>query len=130
GLLDLDAGAVDRLEADEVPPEPEREVLDLTYRRLPREGEDGVLLGVGRDDVGVLAGQVDVLEVAGQGDADREVLEAVAVTVAGDRDHPHLGLAVLVGAEDHAHAGSMLSTARPRAARLGQLSKRVWPACP
>jgi hypothetical protein len=85
----------------EVAAEAERELLDLPDRRLLGEGEDGVLLGIGGYDVGVVAGDVDILEIAGERDADVQVAELVALGIPRDRNHPHPGLAVLIGPDDH-----------------------------
>jgi hypothetical protein len=100
----VDAGLGDRLEVvHEVPGQAQPEVLDLADRRLLGKGVHGALLGVGQDQVGVVAAQVDVGQVAGQGEADVEVLELVAVPVPGDPDHADLGLPVLVVSEADGH---------------------------
>ena len=66
-LLDGDLRPGHPLEVvHEVPAQPEPEVLDLTHPVLLGEGVDGVLLRVGGDDLGVVAGQVGVGEVAAQ----------------------------------------------------------------
>ena len=108
--LDVHARAVDRLErGDEVARQAQRELLDLPHRLLPGEREHGVLLRVGRHDVGVVAGDVDVLQIAGERDPDVEVAEPVLGCGPVDGDHPDLRLAVLVGSDPHAHAGQRIS---------------------
>jgi hypothetical protein len=94
-LLDLDPrtgeGGVLR---DEVPSEPQPELLDLANTVLLGEGEDGVLLRVRRQDVGVVAGQVRGVEVAGKRDAHVEVGQLVRGLAAVDPYQADLGLAV------------------------------------
>ena len=102
-FLDGYARAIDRRElVHEVSREPDPEVLDLTDRFTSKR-EDGVLLGVGRDDLAVVAGEMGVAEVAGQGDADVEVFDLVRCAVPGDAHHVGFGLAVLVVAQDDGH---------------------------
>src|SRR4249919_2807588 len=88
---------------DEMLREPAGEVLDLTDAVLFGEGVHGVLLGVGGQHVRVVAGQVDVGEVAGEGDTDGQVTKVVPLTVPAHMREPDLRLAVLVLAEDHVH---------------------------
>ena len=82
--------------------EPHRELLDLSDR-IVGEREHGVLLGVGREDLAVVARHVRVREVAAQRDADGEVLEMVGGPALGDPHDVGLGLAVMVVAEDDRH---------------------------
>ena len=74
-----------------------------------REPEDGVLLGIGGDEVVVRAGVVALLEVAEELGGDGDVLEVVAgvvgvgVVVAGDPHEVDFGLAVLVVPQGDGH---------------------------
>ena len=100
-----DPGPRDRLLAgDEVPGEVDAELLGGLDAVLLGEGVHRVLGGVGRQDVGVGAGVVDLLHVAGQRDGDVQVLDVVGVAVARDPDDAVLRLAVLVLAEIGGHA--------------------------
>src|SRR5690606_18209859 len=106
-LLDADAGPVDGLlRGDEVAGEVDGELLGRLDAVFLGEGEDGVLGGVGRQDVGVGAGVVDVVHVAGEGDGHVEVLDAVGAAVPGDPDDAVLRLAVLVLSQDGGAGGS------------------------
>ena len=103
-LLDGDLRAGHPLEVvHEVPAQAEPELLDLAHPVLLGEGVDGVLLRVGGDDLGVVAGQVGVGEVAAQRGGHVQVLDLVPVTVAGDVHQADLRLAVLVVAEGDGH---------------------------
>jgi hypothetical protein len=102
-LLDLDPGPGDpRVRPGEVAGQPQPEVLDLADP-VPGQREDRVLLGVGGQHVGVVAGQVGGGEVAPQRRGDGQVLDGVPVGAAVDGDHPHLGLPVLVRPQLDAH---------------------------
>jgi hypothetical protein len=79
------------------------EVLDLADA-FAREREDGVLLCIGWHDLAVVAGEVRLREIAGQSDADVDVLELVLRPGAVDADDMRLRLAVLVIAEDDGNA--------------------------
>ena len=92
-----------RLRAGEVPRQQQREVLDLADAVLAGEGEDRVLLGVGRQDGRIVALQMDRVHVAGQGHADVAVLDVVDSAVPGDPHDPRLGLAVPVGPKHDPH---------------------------
>jgi len=103
-LLDADLRAGHPLEVvHEVPAEPKREFLDLAHPVLLGEGVDGVLLRIGGDDLGVVADQVGVGEVAAQRGGHVQVLDLVPVTVTGDVHQADLRLAVLVVAEGDGH---------------------------
>jgi hypothetical protein len=103
-LVDLDARTLDvLLRADEVAGQAQAEVLDLADRRLLREGVHGVLLRVGRQHPGVVAGQVRRGQLTAQGRRHREVLQVVHRAVAADRHQADLRLAVLVGAQGDGH---------------------------
>ena len=98
-LLDLDAGALDRLDvADEVAGEGEREVLDLADAFLLRVRVDGLLLRVGRQDARLVADQMGVGEVAAKRRRDVEVANLMASRVAVDPHDAVLGLPILVRA--------------------------------
>ena len=92
-----------RVVVDEVPPQPQRELLDFTHPVLLGEGVDGVLLGVGGDDLGVVAGQVRVGEVAAQRGGHVQVLDLVPLALASDADQPDLRLTVLIVTERDGH---------------------------
>src|SRR5215469_15945909 len=92
-----------------MPAEPERELLDLAHPVLLGEGVDGVLLRVGGDDLGVVAAQVRVGEVAAQRARHVQVLDLVPPAVAGDVDQADLRLAVLIVAEGDGHGDSASS---------------------
>jgi CRISPR/Cas system-associated exonuclease Cas4 (RecB family) len=103
-LLDPDLGPGDPFEViDEVAAQAQAEVLDLAHPVLLGEGVDGVLLGVGGDDVRVVARQVRGGEVAAQRGGHVQILDLVPVAVPGDVDQADLGLAVLVVAERDGH---------------------------
>jgi hypothetical protein len=102
--LDGDPRAGDpRIRPGEVPRQAQREGLRLADA-LAGEGEHRVLLGVGGQHVGVVAGGVRGGEVPAQAGADGKVDQAVPRAVAVHRDDPHLGLAVLVAPEPDRHA--------------------------
>src|SRR6266568_1114883 len=104
-LLDADLRAGHPLEGGrEVPAQAQRELLDLAHPVLLGEGVDGVLLGVGGHDLGVVAPQVRVGEVAAQRGRHVQVLDLVPVTVAGHVHQADLRLAVLVVTEGDGHA--------------------------
>jgi hypothetical protein len=90
---------------DEVAGEHQTERLRLADRLavLGGVGEDRVLHGVGRQDLGVVAGEVGVREVAGQRDADVQVDELVRVAVAVHTHDARLGLAVLAVPQQVCH---------------------------
>ena len=78
-----------------MPRETDAKILDLANRILG-EREDGVLLRIGGHDLAVVAGEMRLGEVAGQGNADVEVFELVARTGLRDPNHVRLRLAILV----------------------------------
>ena len=103
-LLDADLRAGHPLEGvREVPAQAQGERLDLAHPVLLGEGVDGVLLGVGRHDVGVVTLQVRGGEVAAQRGRHVQVLDLVPVAVAVDVHQADLRLAVLVLAERDGH---------------------------
>src|SRR5580693_8230539 len=85
------------------PPPAQRELLDLAHPVLLGEGVDGVLLRISGDDLGVVADQVRVGEVATQRARHVQVLDLVPVAVPGDVDQADLRLAVLIVAEGDGH---------------------------
>ena len=85
----------------------EHDVVDLVDALLLGEGEGGVLLGVGGQDVCLVAGDVGVVEPASQRGGDVEVPDLVAGGVAVDADDAALGLAVLVGAQANGHGDQL-----------------------
>ena len=97
-LDDLHPGPRDRA-ADEVPRQPQRELLRRPDAVLLRERVDGVLLRVGREHGAVVAAQMDRLQLAGQGDRDEQIAQLVDVAVAHHADKMGLGLAVLIHPE-------------------------------
>ena len=109
--------------AGEVPGQPQAERLGGADA-VPREREDGVLLRVRRQDVGVVAGRVGGGEVAAQARADIEVDEGVPRGRAVDRDHADLGLSVLVRPEHDRHAAHCctwnLGRSAPAVGRVGE----------
>ena len=85
------------------------------------EREDRVLLRVGGHDVRVVAGEVRRGEVAAKLRGDVEVVDLVPGGVAGDLDDAHLGLAVLVGAEDD---GGLGHGSAPSIGRIGERAQQ------
>src|ERR1700730_11694580 len=86
--------------------QPQGELLDLAHGRLLGEGEDRVLLGVRRNDVAVVPGEVAGGKVTGQRNADADVFDLVHRTFRPALRHAHhvrLGLAVLVLAKPDRH---------------------------
>jgi hypothetical protein len=65
--------------------------------------ERGVLLGVGRQHLGLVTSDVGVVKVPGQRGGDVEIPDLVSVGVAIDADDPVLGFSVSVGFQDDAH---------------------------
>ncbi len=118
-LLDCHAGARDRLLAgDEVARQLQGQRLGLDCAQACGEGVHRVLLGVRRQHLGVVAGEVAVGEVARQ--AARDIPVAHDVTAIGRRTtgHPHdpdLGLAVAV-APEHRHQPTPLASEQTLAA--------------
>src|SRR6476659_10601445 len=109
-LLDLDPGAGGLWGlADEVVAEGQRELLDGADSLLLGEGEDGVLLGVGGQDRGLVTGDVRVAEVAAQRRGHVQVADLVAWRVSVDANQTVLGFSVLICAQDDGHFGSALS---------------------
>ena len=103
-LVDLDPTTLDGLDVvDEVPTEREGIVLDLADALLLGVGVAGLLLGVGRQHPGLVAGQVGAGEVAAERRGDVDVADLVAFGVAVDAHDAVLRLAVLVGSEHDAH---------------------------
>ena len=103
GFVDVHAGAVDGRElADEMPGQPEAEILDVADR-VAREGENGVLLGVSRHDFAVVPAEVRLGEIARKRNGDCEVPNFMGPTGLCDPNDMRLRLAVLVVAEDDGH---------------------------
>jgi hypothetical protein len=116
-LLDADTRRGDGLAAvDEVPRQQDAECLGRLDAVLFREGEHGVLGGVGRQDMGVGPRVVDLVQIAAERDGDVEVLDVMGVAVPRDLDDAVLRLAVLVLAENRGHGVSSLGT---RSSRTG-----------
>jgi len=84
------------------PSEAQREVFDLANRIL-RECEDSVLLGVGRQDEAVVAGEVRGCEVARERHAYGHVLDVMESACPRDADDVRLRLPVLVVPETDRH---------------------------
>jgi hypothetical protein len=91
------------------------------------KGVDGVLLGVSGHHVGVVALKVGGLEVATQLRSDVQVLNLVAVRIAGDFDDPDFGLSVLVVAEDDVAAHGQIPNFRYVGPRSHIEIKRAFP---
>ena len=106
-LLDLFAGTGHVLVlVHEVPGQAQGEVLDRADAApFTGLGVDGVLLGVGRQTLGVVADRVEFFQLTSQLRGDVDVLEVVDVGVAVDVDEVDLGLAVLTVSESDAHQG-------------------------
>ncbi len=103
-LVDFHAGAGHRLDVvGEVARQRQRVVLDLADAPLLGEGETRVLLRVGRQHLGLVAGQVRGGEVAAERRRYVEVADLVPIGVAVDAHDSGLGLAVLVVAEHDRH---------------------------
>src|SRR4029077_13505137 len=129
-LLDRDARSMNgRKFVSEMARQPQPELLDLTDRRFLGVCVDGVFLRVGRHDVGIVPFEVAARKVAGQGNADVDVLDLVHGTVRpafGHADHMRLRLAVLVLAQPDGHRLTSLymwssRTGSGAAARAGAL---------
>jgi hypothetical protein len=112
-LLGLPPATGDPLElAHEMAAQGHQEPLGRPDAVLLREGVHGVLLGVGRHHLAVVADGVARLEVPAELGGDVEVLDVVHVGVPGDPDDADLGLAVLVRTQDDVAVGHVSSLDR------------------
>ena len=123
-LADADGRPADLREGQEVGREDRPERLDRAGEVLRRQGVDGVLHRVGRDDQGVVAGRVGGREVTFEGDIHGEVTDPVAARIADDLDEPDRLLAVRVRAElDHAGTSPTSWGSGKGAVRRGRVSR-------
>ena len=102
-LAQAHGGELHRFEAGEVARQRGGEVRQGLQRVLGGEGVDDVAHRVGGRQAGVVAVDVDRLEVPAQGDVGGQVAQQVALRAARDLDDADLGLAVRVGAEAGGH---------------------------
>ena len=96
-----DADPGDRRFDDVMIREPQRELLHVIDRILPRQRVHDVLHRIGRMARGVVAVDVDLLERAFELDVDGEIDELVLGGGALDLHQPHARFAVTVPAQRH-----------------------------
>src|SRR5258708_32520257 len=88
-------GPVSRRNARKVLAEPPGELFDRSRAEPPREGVYGVLLRISGQHLLVVAGQMGIAQVAGEGDADVQVGDLVPARAPVHVEQPHLRLPVL-----------------------------------
>ena len=87
-------------------PEARRNQMTMTTEIpdcLMREGEDGVLLRIGRKDIRVITDGMRVIKVTAELHRDIEIKYLMNVAGTGDPEHPVLCLAISIFAKNNCH---------------------------